>query len=77
MTVPNFLQRTIKRNCACLSVYPPLAGRQVLRDIYEIIIRLLSYSTCKMNALFSSLHFAKIIKALLYAKKFLTVYVDY
>jgi hypothetical protein len=26
---------------------------------------------------FSSLHFAKIIKALLYPKKFLTVYVDY
>jgi hypothetical protein len=31
-----------------------------------------------MNVLpFSSLHFAKIIKALLYPKKFLTVYVDY
>jgi hypothetical protein len=31
-----------------------------------------------MNVLhLSSLHFAKIIKALLYAKKFLTVYVDY
>jgi len=27
--------------------------------------------------LFSSLHFAKIIKALIYPKKFLTVYVDY
>jgi len=30
-----------------------------------------------MNMLFSSLHFAKIIKALLYPKKFLTVYADY
>jgi hypothetical protein len=41
-------------------------------------LRLLSYSTCKMNVLFfSSSHFAKIIKALLYAKKFLTGYVDY
>jgi len=31
-----------------------------------------------MNVLlFSSLHFAKIVKALLYPKKFLTVYVDY
>jgi hypothetical protein len=30
-----------------------------------------------MNALFSSLHFAKIIKALLYPKKFLTGCVNY
>jgi hypothetical protein len=30
-----------------------------------------------MNVLFSSLHFAKIIKALLYPKNFLTVYIDY
>ncbi len=30
-----------------------------------------------MNALLSSLHFTKIIKALLYPKKFLTVYIDY
>jgi len=33
------------------------------------IIRLLSYFTCKMNMLFSYLHFAKIIKALLYPKR--------
>jgi hypothetical protein len=30
-----------------------------------------------MNVLFSSVHIAKIIKALLYPKKFLTGYVDY
>jgi hypothetical protein len=30
-----------------------------------------------MNVLFSSLHFSKIIKALLYPKKCLTVYIDY
>jgi hypothetical protein len=30
-----------------------------------------------MIVLFATLHFAKIIKALLYPKKFLTVYIDY
>jgi len=39
-------------------------------------LRLLRYSTSKMNMLFfSSLHFTKIIKALLYPKKYLAGYI--
>jgi hypothetical protein len=68
---------------ACLPACLPAAclpvGRvgKYSRTIGYIFIRLLSYFTCIINVLFSSLHFAKIIKALLYAKKFLTGYVGY